>query len=103
MTAEELKAEIGVELPRGENWHLELFQRFCTPGQPPLPALFDEALARRLGPFRRFRHVVHHGYGFQMDWERMHEGLKQVAGVLATFRQQVEAHVSALSEPPGGE
>jgi hypothetical protein len=55
----------GVELPAGENWHLALFKRFCPPEQAPLPMLFDEALARQVGPFRRFRHVVHHGYGFQ--------------------------------------
>jgi hypothetical protein len=86
----------GVMLPVGENWHLDLFKRFCSSGQPPLPALFDEDLERQLGPFRRFRHVVHHGYGFQIDWERMREGLIQVCAILATFRSRVAAHVGTL-------
>lgn len=68
----------GVGLPAGENWHLELFQRFCPPRHPPLPPLFDGPLSRQLGAFRRFRHVVHHGYGFQLDWSQMREGLGQV-------------------------
>lgn len=86
----------GVELPAGENWHLDLFKRFCAPGQPPLPTLFDDGLARQLGPFRRFRHVVHHGYGFQIEWDRMREGLDQVSAILAVFRDRVAAHVNTL-------
>ena len=85
----------GVELPAGENWHLDLFKRFCPPGQPPLPTLFDEVLARQIGPFRRFRHVVHHGYGFQIEWDRMREGLEQIEQVLAAFRGQVESHLKS--------
>jgi hypothetical protein len=85
-----------VELPAGENGHLDLFKRFCPPAQPPLPALFDEPLARQLGPFRRFRHVVHHGYGFQIEWDRMREGLDQVAAILAVFRDRVADHVKTL-------
>jgi HepT-like protein len=83
----------GVGLPVGENWHFELFKRFCSPEQPPLPLLFDEVLARQLGPFRRFRHVVHHGYGFQIDWGRMHEGLEKVPEALVRFRSRVEEHL----------
>lgn len=86
----------GVNLPVGENWHLELFRRFCRPEQPPLPALFDEDLARQLGPFRRFRHVVHHGYGFQIEWDRMRDGLEQVATLLASVQARVEAHLEVV-------
>lgn len=86
----------GVALPAGENWHLDLFKRFCPPGHPPLPVLFDEPLARQLGPFRRFRHVVHHGYGFQIEWDRMREGVEQVAQVLAAFHDRVKAHLKTI-------
>ena len=115
MTAEELKAEIAIEfdsgienilkrlsrfhglmLPSGENWHFDLFKRFCPPVQPPIPMLFDDSLAGQLGPFRRFRHVVHHGYGFQIEWDRMREGLDRVSAVLAAFRVRVTAHLDGL-------
>jgi len=85
-----------VVLPVGDNWHLDLFKRFCGAGQPPLPPLFDENLERQLGPFRRFRHVVHHGYGFQIDWDRMLEGLDQVSVVMTAFRSRVTAHLETL-------
>ena len=60
-----------VSLPAGNSWHVELFKRFCDPHVKPLPLLFDKALSEDLAPFRKFRHVVHHGYGFQLDWDRM--------------------------------
>ena len=86
----------GVALPAGENWHFDLFKRFCLPEQPPLPVLFDYALARQLGPFRRFRHVLHHSYGFQIEWDRMREGVEHVAQVLAAFQDRVEAHLKTM-------
>ena len=58
--------------------------------------LFDDALARQLGPFRRFRHVVHHGYGFQIEWDRMREGVEHVAQVLEAFHDRVEAHLKTI-------
>ena len=86
----------GVELPAGENWHFDLFKRFCPPSHPPLPVLFNDALARQLGPYRRFRHVVHHGYGFQIEWDRMREGVEHVAQILAAFHDRVEAHLKTV-------
>ena len=85
-----------VPLPVGDNWHFESFSRFCPPGHAPLPQLFDEILERQLGAFRRFRHVVHHGYGFQIEWDRMREGLDQVTAILAAFRTRVAAHLGEL-------
>jgi hypothetical protein len=86
----------GVTLPGGDTWHLDLFKRFCLPALPPLPSIFDPALERQLGPFRRFRHVVHHGYGFQIDWERMSEGLDQVSAILAAFSRRVARHLDTI-------
>lgn len=47
-----------VPLPKGEAWHIELFKRFCSPPQPPLPLLFEEAWAPTIASYRKFRHVV---------------------------------------------
>ena len=85
-----------VTLPSGENWHFDLYKRFCFPGHPPLPVLFDQELATRISPFRRFRHVVHHGYGFQIEWDRMREGVHHVADLLVKFRDRVQAHLETI-------
>jgi hypothetical protein len=86
-----------VPLPTGETWHVELFQRFCQPSYPGLPSLFDESLASALAPYRRFRHVVFHGYGFQLDWNRMAEGVANVQDVLARIRETLSNYLETLN------
>ncbi|MEA3476388.1 MAG: hypothetical protein U9R23_08130 [Candidatus Cloacimonadota bacterium] len=67
-----------IELPKGENWHIELFKRFKKPSFKELPLLFDEPLATSLASYRKFRHAFFHGYGFQLDWIRIKEGIENV-------------------------
>lgn len=86
----------GVPLPVGESWHIELFARFCEPSYGPLPVLFDQTLASSLAPFRRFRHVFFHGYSFDLDWERMSEGIRQVESVFGRFKESVLAYLETL-------
>jgi hypothetical protein len=86
----------GVPLPSGETWHIELFQRFCSPSHPELPELFDEALASTLAPYRRFRHVAFHGYGFQMDWSRMAEGAANVQDVFSRVKARLYEYLESI-------
>jgi hypothetical protein len=85
-----------VPLPTGETWHVDLFQRFCSPSHPALPALFDETLASALAPFRRFRHVALHSYGFQLDWSRMAEGVARVQDVFSQFKVSLFDYLDTL-------
>jgi hypothetical protein len=87
----------GLERPRSERWHIELFQQFCPPATGPLPALFPEELAEQMRPYRRFRHVVHHGYGFELEWSRMKEGIEQADEVRQQFGRQVQRYLDTLS------
>jgi len=85
-----------VPLPSSETWHIELFKRFCLPSFLPLPALFDDDLASALAPFRKFRHVFYHGYGFYMDWDRMHEGITNVRAVFTHFNTKLNSFLQTL-------
>lgn len=86
----------GVPLPVGDAWPIELFQRFCAPAHPQLPALFDQQLAATLSPYRRFRHVAVHGYGFQLDWTRMAEGVSRVDDLFAAVKSTLTHHLQSL-------
>ena len=86
----------GIPMPLGDSWHLDVFRRFCKPAFAPLPQLFDEALAADMAPFRKFRHVVHHGYGFQLEWERMKEGLQVVENVHERLVRALTAYQQSL-------
>ncbi|HIJ97226.1 MAG TPA: hypothetical protein HPP94_16120 [Desulfuromonadales bacterium] len=83
-------------MPVGDSWHIETFKRFCNPGFPPLPLLFDDTLSADLSPFRKFRHVVYHGYGFQIDWERMRDGLDVLDGVNTRLKLVLLNYLSSL-------
>jgi hypothetical protein len=83
----------GLSLPSGNLWHVELFKRFCKPPLEPLPLLFDKALSEDLAPYRKFRHVVHHGYGFQLDWDRMKEGIERSHAIFARFKTSIDNYI----------
>jgi hypothetical protein len=85
-----------VPLPTGETWHTELFRRFCSPAYADLPLLFDEPLAAALAPYRRFRHVAFHSYGFQLDWSRMAEGVANVRTVFEQVKQSLSDYLESI-------
>ncbi len=75
---------------------IDLFKHFCKPAHEPLPTLFDEALEAALAPFRKFRHVFFHGYGFHIEWDRMHEGVATVDKVLMRFKARLHEWLETL-------
>lgn len=85
-----------VPLPMGETWHVDLFRRFCSPSHPPLPALFDASLEATLAPYRRFRHVAFHSYGFQLEWSRMAEGVANIDNVFAQFKVKLADYLRMM-------
>jgi hypothetical protein len=86
-----------VRLPTGETWHTELFQRFCSPGYADLPLLLDGPLGIVLAPYRRFRHVAFHGYGFQLEWSRMAEGVANVRAVIEQLKQRLDEYLESIN------
>ena len=37
--------------------------------------------------------VVHHGYGFQLNWERMSEGIENAESVYGRFKAALEEYL----------
>lgn len=70
-----------VEMPDSASWHMDLFELFCDPPHSPLPMLFDSTLEMEIAPFRKFRHLAHHVYGFHLDWNRLKQGIDKIEGV----------------------
>ena len=87
-----------ISLPSGDTWHIELFKRFCSPPFKGLPVLFDESLALAIAPYRKFRHVVFHGYGFQLEWNRMKEGIENVEEVFQRFESKISKYMQTLKK-----
>jgi len=86
-----------VPLPQGAKWHVELLRQFCESGGP-LPVLFDEILMAKLEPFRNFRHLFFHTYGFQLDWQRMRAGAEQIEDIFQDIRNAVLSFLDSLNQ-----
>jgi uncharacterized protein YutE (UPF0331/DUF86 family) len=56
-----------------------------------LPILIDDDLKKPLAAYRRFRHVVHHHYVMQLDWQRLVEGVREVETLYARFKAKLKA------------
>ena len=85
-----------VPLPQSARWHIALFERFCPPAHEALPVLFNEELAREMKPYREFRHVARHGYGLDLNWELMQDGMANVESVFERFRGRVDGYLETL-------
>jgi hypothetical protein len=89
-----------VDLPVGSDWHLELIKAFCDPALEELPLLLDGQLANELAPYRQFRHVIHHGYGFRLRWLDMLPGVDGASSIFARFKSAVDEYLRRHREKP---
>ncbi len=88
----------GEKLPQGDNWHIELFNQFRESNESHVPNLFSQEFSAKLAPYRKFRHVVHHGYGFQLEWTRMQEGVEMIDSVFAEFQEIINEYLLTIHE-----
>jgi hypothetical protein len=85
-----------IPLPKTETWHLDLFKRFCEPPMKPLPRIFTKEQEEKWGKYRKFRHVVHHGYAFKLLWEYMMQGVIESEDLYSAFKAIIEEHLETL-------
>ena len=69
-------------LPGGHNWHRDLLASMAQPGAR-RPAALSLAARLALRPYLDFRHVFRHGYGFDLQWDKM---ARLVRGCEETWR-----------------
>ncbi len=79
-----------VNLPKSEQWHRELFLMFCANGHNELPVLFEGTLVSDMTAFRKFRHVVFHGYSFTLDWEIIAAGAARIDTIYNNFKRALQ-------------
>ena len=86
----------GVSLPTGDEWHTELFRKFCDPPHSDIPPLFDKQLEEAIAPYRRFRHLFAHTYGVSLDWEKMRDGVTSAHDGFTEFAHRLRAYLRTL-------
>ena len=76
-------------IPQSDLWHIELFETFCEPTSKDELTVFSRELAQKLSPYRKFRHVALHSYAFQLDWQQMHDGVRQIQQVFTETKASI--------------
>jgi hypothetical protein len=78
----------GITLPKSEQWHNELAERFSEPLHRTfgLPLLITSEIISSITILRRFRHVIMHGYAMNLDWERMRVNIELIPDVFTHFQ-----------------
>jgi hypothetical protein len=62
-----------------------------------LPVLFPGDLIDEMDAYRRFRHIAHHGYERDLDYERMQAGIEGARSVFEKFRSRVIEYLNDRS------
>ena len=84
------------ELPKGDDWHIELLQRMTSEIPGVRTAAISPALAEELDDFLRFRHLFRNVYGFQLRWAKFSALAKKMGPILQRFREEIEAFLKFL-------
>lgn len=95
-TFRQIAEEIDGGVPGGVAWHQQLLQRMTIIISERRPAVIDEALARSLNEFLRFRHLFRHIYGFELEWERIRPLLEDLPKVKGEFIRQIDGFIAFL-------
>ncbi len=78
-----------IDLPRGDNWHIVLLDRFSVNSDFPTPCKFSDELILSLTDYRRFRHYFFHGYGHNLNWDIISNAVSDINEVFNAFRAAI--------------
>lgn len=89
----------------GSDWHRDLLRNMAAPLPGVRPAVISPDLRRVLDEYRGFRHVVRHGYDYELDWHRMRHLVERLPEVAAAVAKELEAFLafvdSCIAALPG--
>jgi len=86
------------DLPRGEDWHVQLLRRMSTSVPDVRPPVITHDLESNLNEYLRFRHLFRNIYGFELKWHRLKELTDGLPRVYGDLRTQVESFLAFLAE-----
>jgi len=91
---ERIAVNIDKNLPKGENWHIELLSQMAKQFNNERKPVISEDLFQNLKEYLKFRHLFRHIYGFELKWER----IKQLCIKLDTIFERVKFEIGKFLE-----
>ena len=85
-----------INLPKSEDWHVELFLRFCEPPFANLPVLFDRDTKNIFISLRKARHYFIHGYSFNLKWEILKQTTDSINIVHEIIKKKIILYLDSI-------
>jgi hypothetical protein len=80
------------ELPNGTKWHIELLDKAFASTKN-RKAIFQKALQESMEEYLKFRHFIRHAYGFQLEWVRMENLIKQIGDMWKILKENLNTFI----------
>ena len=87
--------------PNGESWHRELLEQVTLEIEEVRPALISENIKKKLDELRRFRHVVIHGYEYELDWSQIKPLVKSLDDIIPQLKKDYQEFKNFLINTAG--
>lgn len=82
--------EIDNTVPRSEGWHRQLLEQMTLELPSRRPAVIGTKLSEKLKQYLSFRHRFRNLYGFELEWARMEELIKEMGTTLKEFAKSID-------------
>jgi len=88
----------GEGLPAGREWHRELLDQMSREAPGMRPPVLRDVTRTALEPFRSFRHLARHRYGFDLEWAEIEPLLAIAESAVAALVDDLEAFCALLDQ-----
>ncbi|MFZ1401436.1 MAG: hypothetical protein WAS33_31310 [Candidatus Promineifilaceae bacterium] len=95
---EDIARTIDQEIPAGSDWHRLLLQQMASDMPPIRPAVIRDATYECLDEFRRFRHVVRHGYTTHLQIKSVKELATRLIECFTAVQQDLNSFIQFLHQ-----
>lgn len=90
--------DVDGEVPRGDNWHMDLLQRMTIPIPDVRPAVVNTDLSETLVEYLRFRHLFRNVYEFHLRWDKFSRLARGMAATLGQFQEELASFLRFLQD-----
>ena len=82
--------EIEGNVPQGKSRHQELLEQISIEIENVRPALISKNIKQELDELRRFRHIVRHGYEYELDWQQIKPLIKSLDKIETQLEKDIK-------------
>jgi predicted nucleotidyltransferase len=93
----------GEGVPSGPEWHRDLLAQMSSQISGVRPAVLRPATRALLDPFRKFRHLARHRYGFDLEWDDVRDLLEASESTILACLIDLETFCDWLDQTAASE